>query len=484
MNEKNPRTRNRCARALLLGAAGALAGCATVALDPHPGREDVSRIVNERSGREVAQTALTPDEARVTDRVRALFAGGLTADEAVEVTMLRNRDLRALYTDLDIAQADLVQASLLHNPVFDAALGIPVGGGAVDFSLSAALDVIDILYVPMRKQVAGARLEETKLRVAAEVLERGWRTETAFYRHQADEQMLEMRRQAAAATGAASELSRRMRAAGNLTELAAATSRALAEESKLELGAAEIAARESRERMNTLMGLSGEEAESWKPASLRLADPPAEPLDAATIESRAIERSLDLKVAEHIVLAAGHTVGLDGISALFPELVVGARGERDAAEHDVGPSLAVPVPIFDHGQARVARANAELTRARELRRALEVEIRATARAVRDRLTGEREQALRYRNVMLPLRERVVRETELLYNAMQVGPLELFQAKEEQIEAGARYVAVLHDFWVARADLGLILAGRLPRRETAPSPPALEQLPRFPFPTLQ
>ena len=53
-----------------------------------------------------------------------------------------------------------------------------------------------------------------------------------------------------------------------------------------------------------------------------------------------------------------------------------------------------------------------------------------------------------------------------------------------IEAAVRYVDALREYWVARVDLGLILAGRLPPMEPGPAAPALEQLPRFPFPALQ
>jgi hypothetical protein len=59
-----------------------------------------------------------------------------------------------------------------------------------------------------------------------------------------------------------------------------------------------------------------------------------------------------------------------------------------------------------------------------------------------------------------------------------------RAKEQQIEAGVRYVDALRDYWLAHADLTLILAGRLPPTEPAPVGPALEQSPRFPFPALQ
>jgi outer membrane protein, heavy metal efflux system len=469
--------------AVMVGA-GFLPGCATVEIDPRPGRQEVSRVVTNRSGRDIQQSITAPEEGPVRDRLHTLLAEGLTADKAVEITLLQNRNLRALYTDLDVAQSDLVQASLLHNPVLDAVAGFPIGGGAVDVTFGVATDVIDLLYVPLRKRVATARLEETKLRVAGEVLDFAWRAETAFYRNQADEQMLEVRRKVADAAAASFDVATRMRKAGNITELALASERAFAEQARLDLRSAEVAVRESRERLNSLMGLWGEDAGTWRTASPRLPDPPVDALDTERLESRAIERSLDLAAAERLVVAAGNALGLDRAQSLFPELVVGGRGERDEGEWEPGPTLTLPIPLFDRGQARVARARSELERARELHYALAVQIRATARAARDRVVGDRDRALHYKNVMLPVQETVVHETQLQYNAMQVGPLDLLRAKQQQIETAARYVEALRDYWMARADLGLILTGRLPPGEPAPAPPALEQLPRFPFPALQ
>jgi cobalt-zinc-cadmium efflux system outer membrane protein len=140
--------------------------------------------------------------------------------------------------------------------------------------------------------------------------------------------------------------------------------------------------------------------------------------------------------------------------------------------------------LFDRGQARIARAQAELRQARELRHALAVRIRSVTRSIRDRLDGHRDRARHYREVLLPVRDRVLQETQLQYNAMQVGPLDLLRAKEQQIEAAARSIDALRDYWLAHADLTLLLAGRLPSTEPAPVGPALEQAPRFPFPTLR
>ncbi|MGZ9187773.1 MAG: TolC family protein, partial [Candidatus Binatia bacterium] len=49
---------------------------------------------------------------------------------------------------------------------------------------------------------------------------------------------------------------------------------------------------------------------------------------------------------------------------------------------------------------------------------------------------------------------------LHYNAMQLGPIQLLRAREQQIETGAAYVEVLRDYWLARTDLAQLLSGRL------------------------
>jgi cobalt-zinc-cadmium efflux system outer membrane protein len=296
--------------------------------------------------------------------------------------------------------------------------------------------------------------------------------------------MLEIRRQVAASTTASFDLMWQMREAGNVRELDLASEQALAEEAKLALRLTEIAVRTSRETLNILMGLEGEETQTWTIIPLRLSEPPRDSLDVEHLESRAIEQSIDLAAAGHLITAATENVVLDRASGLFPELIIGGKGERDGSEWKPGPMLLLPLPLFDRGQARIARAQAELRQARELRQALTVRISAVARSTRDRLNGHRDRALHYRDVLLPVRDRILRETQLQYNAMQVGPLELLRAKEQQIEVAVRYIDALREYWEAHADLALILAGRLPPTEPAPAVPTVEQLPRFPFPTLQ
>src|SRR5688500_4930633 len=85
-----------------------LSGCAT--FDRRAGFSDVRSEVEARSGMGVAWNLGTELDAQVAQKVRELLASKLTADAAVQVALLNNRDLQATYAELGVAQADLVQA--------------------------------------------------------------------------------------------------------------------------------------------------------------------------------------------------------------------------------------------------------------------------------------------------------------------------------------------------------------------------------------
>ena len=131
------------ARWMLIPIA-AMLGCASV--KPTEARRDVGELVEGRLG----LPAVIPEEqdaesrARVRARVAELMAEPLTPDRAMQVAMLNNRELRATLEELGVAQAELVQAGLLQNPVISGDLvnstkGYGLGGGlALSQSLLSA----------------------------------------------------------------------------------------------------------------------------------------------------------------------------------------------------------------------------------------------------------------------------------------------------------------------------------------------------------
>ena len=81
------------------------------------------------------------------------------------------------------------------------------------------MDFLSLLYGAMRKSVAESEIETAKLRVTAAVMDLAGQTRMAFYRVQADEQMLEMFRQIVLATEAGYEFAHQLHEAGNIPEL-------------------------------------------------------------------------------------------------------------------------------------------------------------------------------------------------------------------------------------------------------------------------
>lgn len=434
----------------------ALMGCAQVPAES--GFADVKQEVAARLGQTVHWQQGTQQDEAVRDAVSAMLEKELDVDAAVQIALLNNRSLQATYETLGVAQAALVQAGLLRNPIFDAFARFPLSGGSTELGLTIVQDFLDVFYVSLRKRVAASEFEAVKLRVAAMVMDLAARTRAALYRLQADEQLLEMRRQIVLATSASYEAMRRLREAGNVRRLDVDNERALFERARLDLAVAQAAVIESREWLNRLMGLWGADTQ-WTIAH-RLPEIPDEPMNLDHFESRAIAASLDLAIVRQDIVSLGEQLGLVKTTALVPVLNVGPDSERDEGQWEVGPTVSLLIPLFDQGQARIAAARSELRQRRQEYVALAVEIRSVVRAARQRLVTAGRVVERYENVMLDLQNRIVDETQAQYNAMQVGVFQLLLAKQLQIETGQRYIAALRDYWLARTELEQILQGRL------------------------
>jgi len=94
-------------------------------------------------------------------------------------------------------------------------------------------------------------------------------------------------------------------------------------------------------------------------------EPPAQDPDLAHIESLAVARRLDLAAARTDVIALEQQASLSAATRFVPAFEAGASLERDPEGNKViGPDESVELPIFDQGQARVARIQAQLSQAR------------------------------------------------------------------------------------------------------------------------
>ncbi|WP_428937884.1 TolC family protein [Fontivita pretiosa] len=457
---------------LMWCVAGVLAGCATVPRDA--GFADVRAQTAERTGgKRVVWNQGTEADADLQREVRSLLADELTVDEAVQIALLNNRNLQATCEDLGLAQAELVQAGLLNNPVFEFDPRWPTKSGfRFSYELSVVQDFLDVLLRPLRKKVAEAEFQATRLRVTSIVLDVAAEAKAAFYRVQGAQQLVEMRRNVVAATEASADAAGRMHEAGNISDFDLVNERALYEQAKLELARAETEAIEAREELNVLMGAWGRDTE-WR-IEPKLPELPETEVDPTGLESLAVAQRLDLATAWQQVQALARQLKLTGYSRMPFNMGVHSESEPDpGGPVTIGPHLEGQVPLFDQGQARVAAGRALLRQSQQRYAALAVEIRAQVRRFRARMLAARQQAEYYRRVVLPLRHRGVEEAQKQYNAMQIGVIQLLQAKQAEIDAGRDYVQALRDYWVARAELERAVGGRLSPEPAAATQPATQ-----------
>jgi len=268
-------------------------GCAAV--NPRAGLGDIERLVSTRAALTVSWPENEAASSAVDATVGELVAQDLTAESAVKIALLNNRNLRAVYQELGVQEAELVQAGLLPNPVLSADVRFGIGASGTGADLGLVQDVISALRIPLRKRVAGAALEAAKVATADAVLKLALDTKASFYRLQGALQMLELRRTVVSATTVARDIAERQHEAGNISDLDLATQVAQNEDAKLELASAESAVVSDREELNTLLGLWGERT-AWKMAP-RLPTLPRADVAPTGLETLAVSQRLDLEEA-------------------------------------------------------------------------------------------------------------------------------------------------------------------------------------------
>ena len=439
--------------------ASALAACASTS--PQPAFRDTATLVEARAGRQVVWDRGTADDGALAAKVHDLLARPLTVETAVQVALVNNRTLQATYEDLTIAQADLVQAGLLQNPVFGAGVSFPIAGSAqTGFGLSVSQDFLSVFLLAARKKVAEAELRATERRVGDAVLRMAKEVEIAYYSLTAAQQIAAMRRTILEAGDAGLDLALRQHAAGNISDLDLANEQGLYEQVRTDLLRSDADVITARETLVRLLGLWG--ADVGYRVVDKLPELPDDEIAVDHLESLAVSRRLDLAAAHEEARAVSHALAMAKNYRWLGGTSVGAGVERAPEGFTVaGPNVGVELPLFDQKRAVIARLEGQL-RARLAREAaLTVEVRSEVRATQGRMLATRAVVERYAKVVVPLRQRIVALTLERYNGMLVGAYQLLQAKESEVTGYREFIEALRDYWVARADLERATGGALP-----------------------
>lgn len=435
------------------------AGCAQVPKEA--GFNDVKGLVGQRVDYNLHWNQETGADQEVEKAIEELLKNELTPETAVQIALLSNPNLQAVYEDLGITQADVVEAGLLENPVLFGQARFPnKSEESTNYEFGVTQNFLNILMLPARKKLSAIRFEQVKLHVADKVIQLAAEVQKSYFAAIGAKQIRNMRNEITLSAGNSFELAQRLHSAGNISDLELATENAHFQQMQLELANSELAFFDAREQLTRLMGLWGPQT-NWRLPE-QLPDIPANEIPLERLESMAIENRLDLAAEKKGVEALAQALGITIDWRWVGQIEVGVSRERETDRTWVtGPQLAIELPIFNQRQADIARLEAQLRRSEKRLTAQAIEIRSEIRSLKNHLLMQRNLIDHYRSTVLPLREQIVDLTLKNYNYMLKGAFDLLMAKQQEFESYQKYLEAVRDYWIIRADMQRSLGGRLP-----------------------
>jgi outer membrane protein TolC len=453
-------------RALAFASALFLAGCAS--LSPDGGTADVQALVagNPLMAGQPAQRM--PDEAS-RKSVDALLARPLDAEAAVRIALVNGPRVQDAFATLQLSDADRVQAASLPNPVLS--FSRLAQGREREFERMLSFNVIGLVTLPWQARWAGQRHEAAKLQAAQSVLLLAADTRRAWVRAVAAQQSVAYLRDAREAAEAGAELAHRMAQVGNWSALQRTREQLLLADAAAQLARAEQAAVASREQLTRLLGLAGERTAYTLPDRLP-ALPQAAP-ELGDVQARALRDRLDVRSAQAQNTAVAGSLGLTHATSVINAMELGVvrnttfdnDADRSRATQR-GFELDLPLPLFDWGQARTGRAEAQYMQSAARVRDVGVLAASEAREAWRGWNTAYGLARRYRDEVLPLRRQVNEEMVLRYNGMLASVWELLAETRASMLAVNAGLEAQRDFWLADTDLQLVLTGSSPGGMTA------------------
>lgn len=401
-----------------------------------------------------------PEDLEAQSAIQAMLEHDLTVDAAVQVALLNNPSLQATFEEIGIAEADLIQAGLLKNPVFDGYVRFPnPSSEVINTQFSVVFGFLDIFMVPLRKKAARTHFQRAKSLVADSVLKLAAQVEQAFYSYQAQLAQIDLQRLVVDALEVSFEVADRQFQAGNVNSL-------FVEQKKIEWDQ-EIAALEEMilqneikyEELSCLLGLESDNAH-WNVTSALADIPPHDP-SIEELEDLALGQRFDVLAARQEVLVIAQ-VGAQKKWWAYTDALVGVSYEREAdGTRELGPSWELAIPLFNYGQADRHRLRSQLNQSKQNLKALELDVRCAVNVAEQKMATARSIAESYASQILPETKEVLETGQRMYNVMAYGVYDLLDNKMQEVEALMKYEMALRDYWIARAEMERAIGGKVP-----------------------
>lgn len=444
-------------RALALAGVLLLPGCAS--FSPDGGLAAVNAITAPVLAQDTVALRTPEDAAAARGRLKALLRQPLSADRAVQIALLNNRDLQAAYNALGLSEAAFVQASLPPNPTFSLSR-IAGSGGAFEFETRVVGSLLALATLPARAEIAADRFRQAQLQAASETLRTASEARRAFYRAVVARSLASFFVQARETGETAAQLARRLGETGAINKLDQARNQVFYAELVAQLATARLRASSERERLVRALGLWGDDLDFRLPA--QLPPLPSRARSLGSVEVDAVRRRVDLQMARIETGLLAKSYGLTSAARFINLLDVAGISknlrESDNTIRESGFDVELQIPLFDFGEVKVRQAEESYLQAVNRLTAKAVNVRSEAREAYQGYRASYDIARHYRREVLPLRKIISDETLLRYNAMQIDVFSLLAEARQRISSTAAAIEAEREFWLAETTLGSALLG--------------------------
>lgn len=460
-------TGRRGARGALLLLVPALCAC----VDPSPEWARVERTVEGRiEGVELVWEQTEADARTIDARAAALLEGGLGRAEAVQVALLDNRRLQAIFEEVGVSKARLVQAQLPTNPDAAAIFRFPVAGGATAVESGILFWISDLWVVPLRGLMQQHATAATLRLVEGEVIATAIRAAVAYDEALYRQAELELQQQVLAVHSSRAERLKVRYASGQATDQQVYEAEASAAEQRVGVARVERDLRQARARLAAVLNLDPGQAEVTLVDRLDAAEPRRWTLDEAS--DYALGHRLDLLQARAAIEQAEWALDLE-YARIFDDVRVGADHEGEVGgDHEAGPSLHLELPLFDQNQAQIARAGYQLRQAEKRLQALEVHVRRQVAELLAEIDYRRTHVSVFEGQIERWLGLAVEYAQRMGDLMRLEYTHLFAAQDHLLHARRDYLGSL--FALRRAHT-LLQGALLGSGRTAPTPLGFPEL---------
>lgn len=391
--------------------------------------------------------------------VEALLCEDINEYSAVEIAILNNPALQAEYERIGIASAQYKQAGLFKNPFFMFNYQFSLSDKETDqMNFDFPINFLEILLIPLKKRAAQREIDVIKNEILAKIIETTAKTKIAFHNLQVNYEILELKKKICYSKQLAYEGAIKLRLAGNITELKLSEKHSAYEQAKLEVAKKEIILLDSKEIINNLLGLWGKDIH-WNYCK-KMPTISENEQKHCEIETIAIKSNLLLKSSFNAMKAKAASLKIDTTKLTFNSFLFGASGQYDENIWFIGPQFSLGLPIFDVGKVHSIKSRAEISYLWKKFISQAITIRAVARKTQFNYSNAYQQASIVKNTLIPLSEKILEETILQHNAMQLGVFAVLAAKESELSQKILFLEKEKEFYTQKIYIKALMEGKI------------------------